>query len=109
MPDIISQRVLPRQDLFPLIVRDSVGLERPFSLVAFPDRKPEVVSFNRLNNAVNRAAWFLQEKLSDVKLFVWMGKNDVRYVVWMLAAATTGKIVRLYGWLSILCISFTLL
>ncbi len=56
-----SPMVLPREDLLPINLRANAELERPFSFLTYPNREPEAVSFRRLNNAVNRASWFLRE------------------------------------------------
>ncbi|KAH8673378.1 hypothetical protein BX600DRAFT_455167 [Xylariales sp. PMI_506] len=86
--------VVAKRDLFPNIVKDRAELGQIFGYVADLSGNPEEVSFRRLLNAVDRAAWFIRERLpEDVKVFAWMAKNDFRYTVWMIAAAKAGKIV----------------
>ncbi|KAF8187031.1 hypothetical protein K438DRAFT_1835504 [Mycena galopus ATCC 62051] len=83
---------LGRRDLLPVLLEEKVNSARPYGLVCHPTLGNQQVSFAKLNNAVNRASWFLKENLpSGAGRFTWMGKMDLRYFVFVLAAAKAGK------------------
>lgn len=67
---------------------------KPFGIVAKPDEPYHEISFEDLDNAVNRAAWFIEEKVpADQDKFIWMGAPDLRYILWTFAAMKTKKCV----------------
>ncbi|KAI5867331.1 acetyl-CoA synthetase-like protein [Durotheca rogersii] len=81
-------------ELVPDIVRRRISQTRPLIIISHPNREPIRVTYAVLDNAVNRAAWFLEQNLSaDEETFIWMSQSDVRYLIWALAAMKTGKAV----------------
>ncbi|KAI6085965.1 acetyl-CoA synthetase-like protein [Hypoxylon rubiginosum] len=80
-------------ELIPHVVKRRIHQTRPLIKISHPDREPLEVTFAVLDNAVNRAAWFLSENLSqDEQTFIWMSQSDVRYIIWAIAAMKTGKV-----------------
>ncbi|KAI0388936.1 acetyl-CoA synthetase-like protein [Xylariaceae sp. FL0594] len=79
------------QDLIPNVIRRRSGRTRPYATVVGVDGFRQDVSFADLENFSNRAAWFLEKIPGDKVLY--MGPNDVRYIVWLVAAMKTGKCV----------------
>jgi acyl-coenzyme A synthetase/AMP-(fatty) acid ligase len=86
--------------LMPLIMdaRAASGFERPFALypqTKYPTDGFQRVTFARLANAVNRAAWWLDEHLCEagkkVDSFAYFGPNDVRYTIFVLATMKTSR------------------
>jgi hypothetical protein len=85
---------LSKPNLFPHVVKEKAAAGKIFGYVASLDGAPEEVSYQRLNNAVDRAARFIEKNMPpDEKVFAWLGKMDFRYTVWMVAASKTGRIV----------------
>ncbi|KAI1409283.1 hypothetical protein F5Y13DRAFT_203712 [Hypoxylon sp. FL1857] len=80
------------QDLVPNIIRRQLHRARPFANIVGIDGAIKEISFSDLENASNRAAWYLDEKIADDNVF-YMGPNDMRYLIWVLAAIKTGKCV----------------
>ena len=86
--------------LLPHIVdeRSRTEYERPFALYPrskIPSQGFREVSYKQLANAVNRAAWWLEsyitqdeEKESPV---AYLGPNDLRYIIFVLATMKTGR------------------
>ncbi|KAI1767436.1 acetyl-CoA synthetase-like protein [Hypoxylon sp. FL1150] len=81
-------------ELIPHVVKRRINQARPLIKISHPDRgDPLAVTFAVLDNAVNRAAWFLTENLAkDEETFIWMAQSDVRYIIWAIAAMKTGKV-----------------
>ena len=86
--------------LFPHIVdkRARTGYERPFGLyprTTDPSNGFRAVSYAQLANAVNRAAWWLDQALGEAGnedcAFAYFGPTDLRYVVFVLAGMKTGR------------------
>ncbi|KAL7625710.1 hypothetical protein AAE478_004932 [Parahypoxylon ruwenzoriense] len=81
-------------ELMPNLVKKRISQTRPLVIISHPEREPIEVTFAVLDNAVNRAAWFITENLpEDEETFIWMSQSDARYVIWALAAMKTGKVV----------------
>ncbi|KAK6954711.1 hypothetical protein Daesc_004679 [Daldinia eschscholtzii] len=80
-------------ELIPNVIKRRINQKRPLIKVCHPDRPPIEVTFAILDNAVNRAAWFLTEHLPSDEYFIWMSQSDARYLVWIIAAMKTGKVV----------------
>ncbi|KAI8958908.1 acetyl-CoA synthetase-like protein [Daldinia sp. FL1419] len=80
-------------ELIPNVIKRRITQKRPFIKICHPDRAPIEVTFAILDNAVNRAAWFLTEHLPSDEYFIWMSQSDARYIVWIIAAMKTGKVV----------------
>ncbi|KAI1816296.1 hypothetical protein GGS20DRAFT_248978 [Poronia punctata] len=78
-------------DLIPNVIRRRSNRPRPYATVVGVNGVVGVVSFADLENWSNRAARFLDTVPDDKVLY--MGANDVRYVVWIIAAMKTGKCV----------------
>ncbi|KAI1076050.1 acetyl-CoA synthetase-like protein [Whalleya microplaca] len=79
-------------ETIPALIKRRIGESRPFLVISHPHRDPIKVTFATLDNAINRAAWFISESLpQDEDTFIWMSQSDVRYIVWALAAIKTGK------------------
>lgn len=80
-------------ELIPNVVKRRINETRPLLKISHPDRDPIDVTFARLDNAVNRAAWFLNKNLGpDEETFIWMSQSDARYIIWAIAAMKTGKV-----------------
>ncbi|KAI1772877.1 acetyl-CoA synthetase-like protein [Hypoxylon cercidicola] len=80
-------------ELIPHVVKRRINQTRPLMKISHPDHDPVEVTFAVLDNAVNRAAWFLVENLAeDEETFIWMSQSDVRYIIWAIAAMKTGKV-----------------
>jgi acyl-CoA synthetase (AMP-forming)/AMP-acid ligase II len=86
--------------LLPHIVdeRARSGYQRPFAL--YPHSKVlgegfRAVSYAQLANAVNRAAWWLEAKITrdeeKEKPVAYLGPNDLRYIIFLLATMKTGR------------------
>jgi acyl-coenzyme A synthetase/AMP-(fatty) acid ligase len=86
--------------LLPHIVdaRAKSGYARPYAL--YPRTKDpadgfQEISYARLANAVNRAAWWLDQNLREAEekenAFAYFGANDLRYVIFVLATMKTGR------------------
>lgn len=82
------------EGLLPNVVRSRVSRAQPFTIVASPDGQLENISFSTVENASNRAAWFLDQHCAEDEVFFYMGPSDMRYLAWVLAAMKTGKCVR---------------
>lgn len=90
----------PTKRLLPHIVdeRARTGYDRPFALYPrskVPGNGFREVSYAQLANAVNRAAWWLEvaitrfeEKENPV---AYLGPNDLRYIIFVLATMKTGR------------------
>ena len=99
--------------LLPHIVdeRARTGYERPFALYPHskvPGQGFKSVSYAQVANAVNRAAWWLDLSIpkNGEREFpvAYLGPNDLRYIVFVLATMKTGrKVERESPWL-ICCI-----
>lgn len=90
--------------LLPYIVdeRARVGYERPYAIYPIsrdPMEGLRSVSYARLSNAVNRACWWLESVLSEEQkkdsAFAYLGPNDLRYAILVLASIKTGR--KVYG------------
>jgi acyl-coenzyme A synthetase/AMP-(fatty) acid ligase len=86
--------------LLPHIVdqRAKSGYERPYAMYPVsrdPSEGFQNISYARLSNAVNRACWWLESELSqkDEKenSFAYLGPNDLRYAIFVLATIKTGR------------------
>jgi acyl-coenzyme A synthetase/AMP-(fatty) acid ligase len=95
-PDITSYG----KRLFPHIIdaRAKSGYERPYAL--YPRTKDpadgfQEISYARFANAVNRAAWWLDENLRETgekeNAFAYFGPSDLRYAIFVLATMKTGR------------------
>ncbi|KAI0112670.1 acetyl-CoA synthetase-like protein [Hypoxylon sp. NC0597] len=81
-------------ELIPHVVKRRINQKRLFLKIVHPDRDPIEVTFALLDNAINRAAWFLAENLTpDQEIFIWMSQSDARYIIFEIAAMKTGKVV----------------
>ncbi|KAI1346217.1 hypothetical protein F5Y01DRAFT_298319 [Xylaria sp. FL0043] len=79
-------------ELFPNYLRRIRTRTRPFVSVVSPDGELQHISVEDVHNASNRAAWFLHRNLgSDEEKFLYMGPNDIRYLIWILGAMKAGK------------------
>lgn len=80
--------------LLPNIVKQRISQPEPFLVFATPEGELEELTFADIDNASNRAAWFLTKNLAqDEEKFYYMGRMDIRYFIWVLAAMKTGKCV----------------
>jgi acyl-CoA synthetase (AMP-forming)/AMP-acid ligase II len=86
--------------LLPHIIdeRAKTGYGRPFAL--FPRSKVpgagfRAVSYAQLANAVNRAAWWLEATTTQdeekERPVAYLGPNDLRYIIFVLATMKTGR------------------
>ena len=81
------------EKLVPNVIRQQQHRVRPYASIVGLDGIVQSISFFTLENASNSAAWFLAEKVKDDELY-YMGPNDIRYLIWVIAAMKTGKCVR---------------
>ncbi|CAN8105530.1 unnamed protein product [Discula destructiva] len=66
----------------------------PFLIIASPEGIVNEFTFADIENASNRAAWLLTETLAaDEEKVFYMGRMDMRYFIWMLAAMKAGKCI----------------
>lgn len=81
--------------------RARIGYEKPYAL--YPrDRDPTKgfrnISYSQIANAINRASWWLQDILRNEEKkensFVYLGPNDLRYVILAVAAMKADRKVR---------------
>jgi acyl-CoA synthetase (AMP-forming)/AMP-acid ligase II len=86
--------------LLPHVVdgRVASGYARPFAM--YPrTRDPadgfQSISYARMANAINRVRWWIESELlqPDEKKypFAYMGTNDLRYIIFLLAIIKTGR------------------
>lgn len=76
------------------IKRERINQTEPFFVVANPEGIALELSYADIDNAANRAAWFLSKNLAqDEEKFFYMGRMDLRYYIWALAAMKAGKCV----------------
>lgn len=57
------------------------------------------VSYAQLANAINRASWWLSESMSNAEtreVFAYLGPNDLRYPILLVAAMKCGYQVSLF-------------
>lgn len=76
------------------IKRERINQTDPFFVVANPEAVVLELSYADVDNAANRAAWFLSKNLAqDEEKFFYMGRMDLRYYIWALGAMKAGKCV----------------
>jgi acyl-coenzyme A synthetase/AMP-(fatty) acid ligase len=75
-----------------LDVVQRLASERPWATVVSISGAVRALTYDDLENASNRLAWILSEKSTE-KDIMYIGPNDVRFVIWVMAAARTGKCV----------------
>lgn len=83
------------EHLIPNLIRRLSARERPFASIVNVEGRGEHqnLTFLDLDNASNRAAWFIDCNLKDEEKFLYMGPSDIRYLIWTLAAMKTRKCV----------------
>ncbi|KAI1262495.1 hypothetical protein F5Y18DRAFT_397366 [Xylariaceae sp. FL1019] len=64
---------------------------RPFVIILSVNGSRQAISFQDLENCSNRAAWIL-DSLPDRRM-LYMGPNDIRYAIWLIAAIKANKCV----------------
>ncbi|KAI1414556.1 acetyl-CoA synthetase-like protein [Hypoxylon sp. FL1857] len=80
-------------ELIPHVLKRRINETRPVLKIVHPDRDPIEVTFARLDNAVNRVAWFLTKNLPEnEENFIWMCASDPRYIIFEIAAMKIGKV-----------------
>ncbi|KAI0509753.1 hypothetical protein F5B22DRAFT_615931 [Xylaria bambusicola] len=79
--------------LIPNVVKRKAAEGQRFATIVNADGKQQHLSYHDLDNASSRAAWFIEQNLKGQDKFFYMGSNDIRYVVWVLAAMKTRKCV----------------
>ncbi|KAI1488349.1 hypothetical protein F5X96DRAFT_646066 [Biscogniauxia mediterranea] len=80
--------------LVPNILRRQQHRSKPYATIISTEGVQRHIKYSDIENASNRASWFLAEKVADDKVF-YMGSNDIRYLIWIIAAMKTGKCVLL--------------
>lgn len=76
------------------IKRERLNQTEPFFVVANPEGVVLELSYADVDNAANRAAWFLSKNLAqEEEKFFYMGRMDLRYYIWALGAMKAGKCV----------------
>ncbi|KAI0415689.1 hypothetical protein F5X98DRAFT_364957 [Xylaria grammica] len=81
------------EDLIPNTIRRRGARLRPYATIVGVDGSRQSVSFADLENCSNRASWFLESIPGEKVLY--MGPNDIRYAIWLIAAIKTGKCILL--------------
>ncbi|KAJ3578647.1 hypothetical protein NPX13_g1919 [Xylaria arbuscula] len=79
--------------LIPNVVKRLAAQNSHYATVVDAEGKQQHLSYQDLDNASSRAAWFIDQNLQGQDKFFYMGSNDIRYVVWVLAAMKTRKCV----------------
>ncbi|KAF4632064.1 hypothetical protein G7Y89_g6066 [Cudoniella acicularis] len=86
--------------LLPHIVdeRARAGYSQPYALYPIsrdPSKGFQSISYSRLANAVNRVCWWLESELAGedekARPFAYLGPNDLRYIIFVLAVMKTGR------------------
>lgn len=86
--------------LLPHIIdeRARVGYDRPYALYPRnknPNNGFRSISYSQIANAINRAAWWLEGILGNEEekenSFVYLGPNDLRYVILVVATMKTER------------------
>ncbi|KAI1634796.1 hypothetical protein F4809DRAFT_651608 [Biscogniauxia mediterranea] len=80
--------------LVPNILRRQQHRSKPYATIIGTEGVQRHIKYSDIENASNRASWFLAEKVADDKV-LYMGSNDIRYLIWIIAAIKTGKCVLL--------------
>ncbi|KAI1384255.1 uncharacterized protein F4822DRAFT_64821 [Hypoxylon trugodes] len=80
------------ENLLPNIIRRQKSRTRPFASIVGVEGVIRNVTFSDLENASNRAAWYLHKNIADDQV-LYMGPNDIRYLIWVIAAVKTRKCV----------------
>jgi acyl-coenzyme A synthetase/AMP-(fatty) acid ligase len=86
--------------LFPHTIDERArdGYTRPFAMFSKtpnPSDGFEIVSYQRLANAVNRVCWWLDAEFPGGEerenAFAYFGPNDLRYIIFFFATWKTGR------------------
>ncbi|KAI0024878.1 hypothetical protein F4780DRAFT_794022 [Xylariomycetidae sp. FL0641] len=77
--------------LLPNTLKHRQARVRPYATIVDADGKCHDLTFGDIDNASNRAAWFLDRALKGEEKFIYKGPNDVRTLIWALAAMKTCK------------------
>lgn len=77
-----------------LIKKERLTQTTPIFVLASPEGIVEQFTYADVENLTNRAAWFLRNALDeDEEKFFYMGRGDLRYYIWVIAAMKAGKCV----------------
>lgn len=77
-----------------LIRREKIQQTTPFIVLANPEGVVYEFTYADIENASNRAAWLLEKTLApDEEKVLYMGRMDLRYFIWAIAAMKAGKCV----------------
>lgn len=80
--------------LLPNFIKQKAAQTTPFFVLASPERVVDQFTYADIDNLTNRAAWFLRNTLGeDEEKFFYMGRTDLRYFIWVIAAMKAGKCV----------------
>ncbi|KAI0425723.1 hypothetical protein F5Y09DRAFT_320969 [Xylaria sp. FL1042] len=79
--------------LIPNVVNQLSAQKRRYATIVNGDGDYRHLTFHDLDNASSRAAWFIDQNLKGQDKFLYMGPNDIRYLIWVLAAMKTHKCV----------------
>ncbi|KAI1427782.1 hypothetical protein F5Y12DRAFT_118284 [Xylaria sp. FL1777] len=79
--------------LIPNVVKELSAQKRRYATIVNGDGGYQHLTFHDLDNASSRAAWFIDQNLKGQDKFLYMGPNDIRYLIWVLAAMKTRKCV----------------
>ncbi|ROW14073.1 hypothetical protein VPNG_04087 [Cytospora leucostoma] len=87
-----SQWWTTENGLLPNVIKQRKSQVEPYFVFANAEGITEELTFTDIDNASDRAAWFLTKNLAeDEKKFFYMGRVDIRYFIWVVAAMKTGK------------------
>lgn len=77
-----------------LIRREKIQETTPFIVLANPEGIVYEFTYADIENASNRAAWLLEKATTpDEEKVFYMGRMDLRYLIWAIAAMKAGKCV----------------
>ncbi|KAI8954888.1 hypothetical protein F4801DRAFT_574895 [Xylaria longipes] len=77
--------------LIPNVIRQQHNRARPYANIVDLEGSHLIATFADLENWSNRVAWFLETIPSQQVLY--MGPNDIRYAILLIAAIKTGKCI----------------
>ena len=81
------------ENLLPNVVKRRQSYGKPYLISANDVGPVRQLTFATLENASNRAAHHLQDRLRNHDRFIYMGPNDERYLIWVLGAMKAEKCV----------------
>ncbi|KAI1321521.1 hypothetical protein F5Y16DRAFT_388734 [Xylariaceae sp. FL0255] len=83
--------------LYPNVIRRRAQQGNLFATIVDPSGQTDLqyLTYADIENASNRAAWFLDQNLKNEIKVYYMGPNDIRYPIWVIGGMKAGKCVAL--------------